>query len=103
MHDALYLICYCYVCDVNCRRQWRSHDGTMHADRQIIIELSPCMPRVQAAFTIEMGGVRGVGITTASTTITNAIHGVIQQQQQQQHSKAAVAAADGSSSSNSAV
>jgi hypothetical protein len=42
------------------------------------------MPRVQAAFTIEMRGVRGVGITTtASTTITNAIHGVMQQQQQQ--------------------
>jgi hypothetical protein len=79
----------------------------MHADRQIIIELSPCMPRVQAAFTIEMGGVRGVGITTtASTTITNAIHGVMQQQQQQQqHSTAAAAEAAGSSSNatNTAV
>jgi hypothetical protein len=78
----------------------------MHVDRQIIIELSPCMPRVQAAFTIEMGGVRGVGITTAaSTTITNAIQGVMQQQQQQQHSTAAAAEAAGSSSSatNSAV
>jgi hypothetical protein len=95
----------CALC--TCRRQWRSHDGTMHADRQIIIELSPCMPRVQAALTIEMGGVRGVGITaTASTTITNAIHGVMQQQQQQQqqHSTAAAAAAGGSSSTgNSAV
>jgi hypothetical protein len=51
----------------------KARDGTIYADRQIRVELSPCMPRVQAAFTIEMRGA-----TTASTAITNALHGGMQ-------------------------
>jgi hypothetical protein len=50
----------CALC--TCRRQWQAHDGTVHADKQTIIELSSCMLRIQAAFTIEMGVVRGVGL-----------------------------------------
>jgi hypothetical protein len=76
--SILYISCtMCSLC--TCRRQWQAHDGTVHADEQNIIELSSCMLRIQAAFTIEMGGVRGVDVTTtASTTTTNAIHGVLQ-------------------------